>query len=144
MTEQDIKNKNLVLISYLNTLIDDFKIKAEYSTNDNDVKVIVVTETSGEKVVFYDNNNALFNYYDIQIYGDNIEECKNVAVEIGDLIGDMVFTTYRVYDETTKTCENQTWQLIFQQFANPRTIQYMDIRRIAYTMTLKCVVNRVA
>ena len=144
MTEQDIKNKNLVLISYLNTLIDGFKIKAEYSTNDNDIKVIVVTETSGEKVVFYDNNNALYNYYDVQIYGDNIEECKNVAVEIGDLIGDMVFTTYRVYDETTKTYDNQTWQIIFQQFANPRTIQYMDIRRIAYTMTLKCVVNRVA
>lgn len=144
MTEQDIKNKNLVLIAYLNTLIDGFKIKAEYSTNDNDIKVIVVTETSGEKVVFFDNNNALYNYYDVQIYGDNIEECKNVAVEIGDLIGDMVFTTYRVYDETTKTYDDQTWQLIFQQFANPRTIEFMDIRRIAYTMTLKCVVNRVA
>lgn len=144
MNEQDIKNKNLVLISYLNTLIDGFKIKAEYSTNDNDVKVIVVTETSGEKVVFFDNNNALYNYYDVQIYGDNIEECKNVAVEIGDLIGDMVFTTYQVYDKETKTYENQKWQIIFQQFANPRTIQYMDIRRIAYTMTLKCVVNRVA
>ena len=144
MTEQDIKNKNLVLIAYLNTLIDGFKIKAEYSTNDNDIKVIVVTETSGEKVVFFDNNNALYNYYDVQIYGDNIEECKNVAVEIGDLIGDMVFTTYRVYNEETKTYDDQTWQLIFQQFANPRTIEFMDIRRIAYTMTLKCVVNRVA
>jgi hypothetical protein len=39
---------------------------------------------------------------------------------------------------------NQKWQIIFQQFANPRTIEFMDIRRIAYTMTLKCVVNRVA
>ena len=142
MTEQDIKSKNLVLISYLNTLITGFKIKAEYSTNDDDIKVIVVTETSGEKVVFYDNNNALFNYYDIQIYGDNIEECKNIAVEIGNLIGQMIMFDYEV--KTKTGTETQKWQLIFQQFANPRTIQYMDIRRIAYTMTLKCVVNRVA
>ena len=134
MTEQDIKNKNLVLISYLNTLIDGYKVKAEYSTNDNDIKVIVVTETAGEKVVFFDNDNALFNYYDVQIYGDNIEDAKNTSVTIGNLIGKMVIVNYK----------NQKWQLIFQQFANPRTIQFMDIRRIAYTMTLKCVVNRVA
>lgn len=134
MTEQDIKNKNLVLISYLNTLINGYKVKAEYSTNDNDVKVIVVTETSGEKVVFFNNDNALFNYYDVQIYGDNIEDAKNTSVTIGNLIGKMVIVNYN----------NQKWQLIFQQFANPRTIQYTDIRRIAYTMTLKCVVNRVA
>lgn len=134
MTEQDIKNKNLVLISYLKSFISDYKIKAEYSTNDNDVKVIVVTETSGEKVVFYDNDNPLFNYYDVQIFGDNIQNAKNISVEIGNLIGKSVVLDY----------QNQKWQLIFQQFANPRTIEFMDIRRIAYTMTLKCVVNRVA
>lgn len=134
MTEQDIKNKNLVLIAYLNTLIDGYKVKAEYSTNDNDVKVIVVTETSGEKVVFYDNANPLFNYYDIQIYGDNIQNAKETSVTIGNLIGTMAIIDYN----------NQKWQIIFQQFANPRTIEFMDIRRIAYTMTLKCVVNRVA
>ena len=134
MTEQDIKNKNLVLISYLNSLINGYKVKAEYSTNDNDVKVIVVTETSGEKVVFFDNNNSLFNYYDIQIYGDNIQDAKETSVTIGNLIGKMVIVDYN----------NQKWQIIFQQFANPRTIEFMDIRRIAYTMTLKCVVNRVA
>lgn len=134
MTEQDIKNKNLVLITYLNTLINGYKVKAEYSTNDNDVKVIVVTETSGEKVVFFDNNNALFNYYDVQIYGDNIQDAKGTSVTIGNLIGKMVIVDYN----------NQKWQIIFQQFANPRTIEFMDIRRIAYTMTLKCVVNRVA
>jgi len=134
MTEQDIKNKNLVLIAYLNTLIDGYKVKAEYSTNDNDVKVIVVTETSGEKVVFFDNANPLFNYYDIQIYGDNIQNAKETSVTIGNLIGTMAIIDYN----------NQKWQIIFQQFANPRTIEFMDIRRIAYTMTLKCVVNRVA
>ena len=134
MTEQDIKNKNLVLISYLNTLINGYKIKAEYSTNDNDVKVIVVTETSGEKIVFFNNDVPLFNYYDIQIFGDNIQDAKNTSVIIGNLIGKSVMVTYN----------NQTWQLIFKQFANPRTIEFMDIRRVAYTTTLKCIVNRVA
>lgn len=134
MTEEDIKNKNLVLISYLKSFISDYRIKAEYSTNDNDVKVIVVTETSGEKTVFFDNANPLFNYYDVQIFGDNIQDAKNISVEIGNLIGKSAVIDY----------QNQKWQLIFQQFANPRTIEFMDIRRIAYTMTLKCVVNRVA
>ena len=134
MTEQDIKNKNLVLISYLNTLIDGYKIKAEYSTNDNDIKVIVVTETSGEKIVFFNNDVPLFNYYDIQIFGDNIQDAKNTSVIVGNLIGKHVIVTYK----------DQTWQIIFKQFANPRTIEFMDIRRVAYTTTLKCIVNRVA
>ena len=142
MTEQDIKNKNLVLISYLNKLIDGYKIKAEYSTNDNDIKVIVVTETSGEKIVFFNNDVPLFNYYDIQIFGDNIQDAKNTSVIVGNLIGKSVIVTYQY--KTDKTTENQTWQLIFKQFANPRTIEFMDIRRVAYTTTLKCIVNRVA
>lgn len=134
MSEQDIKNKNLVLISYLNSIVDGYKIKAEYSTNDNDIKVIVVTETSGEKIVFFNNDNPLFNYYDIQIFGDNIQDAKNTSTIIGNLIGKSVIVTY----------EKQKWQLIFKQFANPRTIEFMDIRRVAYTTTLKCIVNRVA
>ena len=135
MTESDIKNKNLVLISYLNDLITGYKIKAEYSTNDSDVKVVVVTETSGEKIVFFDNNNPLFNYYDVQIFSDNIQEAKNTSVTIGNLIGKSVIVDYG---------NNQKWQLIFKQFANPSTIEYMDIRRVSYTMTLKCIVNRIA
>ena len=142
MTEQDIKNKNLVLISYLDSIISGYKIKAEYSTNDNDTKVIVVTETSGEKVVFFNNDNALFNYYDIQIFGDNIQEAKDTSVIIGNLIGKSVLVSYQ-YKTKSKT-ENQTWQIIFKQFANPRTIEFMDIRRIAYTSTLKCIVNRIS
>ena len=133
MTENDIKNKNLVLIDYLNSIIDDYKIKAEYSTNDNDIKVIVVQETSGEKVVFFDNDNALFNYYNIEIFGDNIKDEKDTSVVIGNLIGKSILHTYL----------NQTWQLIFKQIANPRTIEYMDIRRVAYTSTMKLIVNRV-
>ncbi len=133
MTDSDIKNKNLVLIDYLSSIIPNYKIKAEYSTNDNDTKVIVVQETSGEKVVFFDNDNALFNYYNIEIFGDNIKDEKDTSVVIGNLIGKSILHTYL----------NQTWQLIFKQIANPRTIEYMDIRRVAYTSTMKLIVNRV-
>ena len=135
MTSDDIKSKNLVLISYLNTIISGYKVKAEYSTNDNDVKVIVCKETSGDKVVFYGTDNPLFNYYEVQIFGDNIQDAKDTSVTIGNLIGKTFIVNYG---------KNQKWQLMFQQFANPRTIEFMDIRRVAYTMTLKCVVNRVA
>jgi hypothetical protein len=134
MTQEDIKNKNLVLITYLKTIIDDYKIKAEYSTNDNDVKVIVVQEESGEKIVFFDCDNPLFNYYNINIFGDSIQDAKDTSVIIGNLIGKSILIDFN----------NQKWQIIFKQLANPRTIEYMDIRRISYTSTLKCIVNRVA
>ena len=134
MTQEDVKNKNLVLISYLDSIIEGYKVKAEYSTNDNDLNVIVVQEDSGEKVVFYDSDNPLFNYYNVNIYGDNIKNEKETSVVIGQLIGNSVLVDYN----------DQKWQIIFMQMANPRTIEYMDIRRVAYTTTLKCIVNRVA
>lgn len=134
MTEQDIKNKHLVLISYLDSIIDGYKVKAEFSTNNKDVKVVVCQETSGQKVVFYNNDNALFNYFIISVYGDNIQEQYEVINQIGRLIGKSVLIDYN----------NQKWQLIFKQMANPRAIQYMEIRRVAYTTTLQCIVNRVA
>ena len=133
MTEEDIKNKNLVLIDYFSTLINDYKIKAEYSTNDKDTKVIVVQESSGEKVVFYNNDNPLFNYYNIEIFGDNIQNEKDTSVIIGNLIGKSIIHTYK----------NQKWQIIFKQLANPRTTEYMDIRRVSYSCTMKLIVNRV-
>lgn len=134
MTEQDIKNKNLVLISYLNQIVDGYKVKAEFSTNDIDTKVIVCQETSGQKIVFFNNDNALFNYFTINVYGDNIKDQYEVINEIGRLIGKSVLIDYN----------NQKWQLIFKQMANPRAIEYMNIRRVAYTTTLQCIVNRVA
>ena len=137
MSETDIKNKNLVLCSYLDSIIDDYKVKAEYSTNDNDIQVIVVQETSGEKIVFY-NASPLYNYYNVDIYGDNIKSAKDISVEIGNLIGNNIYFDYVVDKETQK------WQIMIKQFANPRTIFYDDIRRIAYTMTLQCIVNRIA
>lgn len=134
MSEQDIKNKNLVLISYLNSFVKDYIVKAEFSTNDADTDVIVVQETSGEKIVFYDCDLLLFNYYDIGIYNDSIEKGKNTSVEIGNLIGKSIITTYN----------KQKWQLIFMQMSNPRAIEYRDIRRVAYMVTLKCIINKVA
>ena len=133
MTEEDIKNKNLVLIDYLDSIIDGYKVKAEYSTNDNDIKVIVVQETSGQKIVFYEAN-PLYNYYNIDVYGDNIKNAKETSVIIGNLIGNNIYFNWN----------NQKWQIMFKQFANPRTIAYEDIRRVSYTSTLQCIVNRIA
>lgn len=141
MTEQDIKNKNLVLIAYLNSIIDGYKIKAEYSTNDKDIKVIVVQETSGQKVVLWDTN-PLFNYYNIDIFGDNIKEQKETSVTIGNLIGKNIYFNWEHLVDKVKVVER--WQIMFKQFSNPRTIAYEDIRRVSYTATLQCIVNRIS
>lgn len=133
MSEQDIKNKNLVLIDYLRSIINGYKIKAEYSTNDNNIQVIFVQETSGQKIVLWETN-PLYNYYDVNIYGDNIQNAKNVSVEIGNLIGNNIYFQWN----------NQQWQIMIKQFSNPRTIAYEDIRRVSYTMTLQCIVNRIS
>ena len=143
MTEQDIKNKNLVLITYLDSIINNYKVKAEFSTNDKDIKVIVCQTESGQKVVFYDEDNPLFDYYTINTYGDNIKEEKETSVVLGNLIGKSVLLNYEI-KEKNKPTVTQKWQIIFMQMSNPRAIQYMDIRRVGYTMTLKCIVNRVA
>ena len=142
MSEEDIKNKNLVLISYLDSIINDYKIKAEYSTNDNDIKVIVVQETSGQKLVFF-GTNPLYNYYNVDIYGDNIRDAKDTSVVIGNLIGNDIIYDWEVTGKDKKK-ETQKWQIIIKQFSNPRTIAYEDIRRISYQCTLQCVVNRIA
>ena len=70
----------------------------------------------------------------MNIYGDSIKSEKDTSVTIGQLIGKSVNIEFK----------NQTWQIIFMQMSNPRAIEYMDIRRVAYTTTLKCIVNRVA
>lgn len=132
MSEQDIKNKNLVLIDYLRSIINDYKIRAEYSTSDKDIQVIVVTETSGEKIVLWETD-ALYNYYDVNIYGDNIKNAKETSVDIGNLIGKNIYFNWN----------NQNWQIMIKQFSNPRTIAYEDIRRVSYTVTIQCIVNRI-
>lgn len=132
MSEQDIKNKNLVLIDYLRSIINGYKIRAEYSTSDKDIQVIVVTETSGEKIVLW-GTDALYNYYDVNIYGDNIKNAKETSVDIGNLIGKNIYFNWN----------NQNWQIMIKQFSNPRTIAYEDIRRVSYTVTIQCIVNRI-
>ena len=141
MTEQDIKNKNLVLITYLDSIIDGYKVKAEYSTNKNDVKVIVVQETSGQKIVFYDAN-PIYNYYNIDIFDDSIQNAKDTSVVIGNLIGNNIYFDWNI--KVGDKVESQKWQIMFKQFTNPRTIAYEDIRRVSYTATLQCIVNRIA
>lgn len=126
--------KQEVLIYYLQNIFKDYKVKAEFSTNDNDLKVIVVQEQPGEKVVFFEDIDPLFNYYEIQIYGKSIKDNKIIANQIGDLIGKHVQVTYN----------KDVYQIIFKQYSNPQAIEYMDIRRVGYTATLKCIVNRIA
>lgn len=135
MNNNDIKNKNLVLCDFISDLTDEeYKVKPEYSTsNKNNEKVIVIQEQSGAKIVFYEAL-PMFNYYNVEIFANSIEEAKNTSVEIGNLIGSNNYFNWK----------DQKWQIIVKQFSNPRTIMYDDIRRVSYTMTLQCIVNRVA
>lgn len=133
MTDTDIKNKNKVLIDYLRSITNNFIVRAEYSTNDEDKNVIVVQEESGVKVVFY-GTNPIYNYYNVDIFGDNIQTCKNLSVDIGNLIGNNIYFNWK----------NQKWQILIKQFSNPRTLYWDDIRRVSYTMTLQCIINRIS
>lgn len=141
MNETDNKNKNAVLINYIKSIINGYKVKAEYSTNDDDSNVIVVQQTSGKKVIFYDNDNPLFNYFNIYIFGKSIESEYDTALKLGDLIGKHEIVEFETND--TNSYEPQLWQIIFKQYTNPRTIEYYNVRRIAYTMTFQCIVNRI-
>jgi hypothetical protein len=132
---EEILIKNLVLIDYLKGIYKDFKVKAEFSTN-NDEKVIVVQEQPGNQVVFFGDIEPLFNYYEIVIYGLSIQEMKNTATSISALKGKHVIHEYGK--------DKEKWQIIFKQYSNPQAIEYMDIRRIGYSMIFQCIVNRVA
>ena len=142
MTEQDIKNKNKVLIDYLRSIINDFVIRAEYSTFDEDKNVIVVQEESGGKIVFYDGS-TIYNYYNVDIFGTNIQVSKEVSVDIGNLIGQDIYFEWETIDKDKKK-ETQNWQILIKQFSNPRTLEWSDIRRVSYTMTLQVIINRIS
>ncbi len=132
--------KNEILITHLNNILDGmgYKLKAEYSTNDNDINVIVVQETSGNRQVFFGDIDPLYNYFNVEIFGDNIEHEYKTAKIIGDLIG----TT--AYVDVSNNGTNEKWEIIFKQYTNPRTIQYYDIRRVSYTMTLQVVISKIS
>lgn len=136
MTLQDIELKQAVLISYLKNVLNDntFKIKAEYSTNDNDLKCIIVQEQSGNKVVFYGDCNPLYDYYQVVIFGSSIREEKNISILFGELIGTNEIVTYN----------NEKWQVMIMQLSNPQTIEYQDIRRVGYSMIFQTIINKIS
>lgn len=133
MTDIDIKNKNKVLIDYLRSIINGFVVRAEYSTYDNDKNVIVVQEESGNKVILW-QTTPLYNYYNVDIFGTNIQVSKDASVDIGNLIGKNIYFDWK----------DQKWQIMVKQFSNPRTLEWSDIRRVSYTMTLQCIINRIS
>lgn len=143
MTQKDVERKQLILINYIQELVNNYttekwKIKAEYSTNDNDKRVITIQEQTGQKEVFYGNITPMFNYYMFDIYGLSIQECKNISLMLGNLIGHNI-----VREVTNDDGKKEKWQLMFIQWANPQPIEYLDIRRVGYNATYKCVANKI-
>lgn len=126
--------KNEVLISYLQSVFTNYLVKAEFSTNDDDKRVIVVQEQPGNKIVFFGDIDPLFNYFQVNVYGLTMKENYQTANTIGKLIG-----THAIYNYN-----NEKWQIIFKQYSNPQAIEYLDIRRIGYTATLQVIINQIA
>lgn len=125
-------DKNLILIKYLQTLTNDYIFKSEYSTNDQNLKVVVVSVRPTEKEVLYDGKK-LFDAFQVEIFGDSIRSEKDLAVTIGELIGDNVTIAY----------EGKNYQIMFQQISNPQSIMYEDIRRVGYTLILRTLINEI-
>lgn len=125
-------DKNLILIKYLQTLTNDYTFKSEYSTNDQNLKVVVVSVRPTEKEVLYDGKK-LFDAFQVEIFGDSIRSEKDLAVTIGELIGDNVTIDY----------EGKNYQIMFQQISNPQSIMYEDIRRVGYTLILRTLINEI-
>ena len=146
MTQKDIERKQLVFINYIQELVNNYtsenwRVKAEYSTNDNDKRVITIQEQTGEKIVFYGDITPLYNYYMLDIYGLSTQECKNISLMFGNLIGKSIYID-KEYTDNNNTYREK-WQIIFEQYVNPQAIEYIDIRRVGYNATMKCIVNKV-
>lgn len=124
--------KNEVLIEFLRKMIPDYQILGEYKTSNSRVKQITVQEHTGEKIIFSSDIDPLFNYMQIVIFGNSIKEQKELANKIGSLIG---------RHEKIKIGKEH-WQIIFKQFSNPELLEYQDIKRVGYTLTLKCIINK--
>ena len=131
--------KNEVLIGYLQSIFTNYLVKAEFSTNDDDKRVIVCQEQPGQKIVFFGDIDPMFNYFQVNVYGLTMKENYQTAKTIGDLIGKHV-----IYEYTNGSGNKEKWQIIFKQYSNPQAIEYLDIRRIGYTATLQVIINQVA
>ena len=59
----------------------------------------------------------------------------------GNLIGKSIYID-KEYTDNNNTYREK-WQIIFEQYVNPQAIEYMDIRRVGYNATMKCIVNKV-
>ena len=135
-------DKNIILIEYLNSLVNDnqssqsvlgdYTFKSEYSTNDQDLKVVVVSQRPTEKQVLW-CGKKLFEAFQVEVFGDSIRDEKEVANKIGELIGDNVTITY----------DGKNYQIMFMQMSNPQSVVYDDIRRVAYTMILRTLINEI-
>ena len=56
---------------------------------------------------------------------------------LGNLIGKNIII------EVTNNGKREKWQLMFIQWSNPQAIEYLDIRRVGYNATYKCVINKI-
>ena len=136
ITKQD------VLIDYISELVgDEYIVKSEYSTDYRDIQVIVIQEQSGEKVVFFGNIDPMNDYFEINIFATSIRKAKETANLLGRLIGQSVYRDYEV-EENNKKYKDK-WEIIFSQYANPQTINYQDIRRVSYALTLQCIISKI-
>jgi hypothetical protein len=63
---------------------------------------------------------------------------KTISTELGDLIGSDNIINYQ------NGLVNEKWQIRFKQYSNPQATEYMDIRRVGYSMVFQGIVNRVA
>lgn len=124
-------DKNIVIIKYLENIINGWLFKSEYSTDYKDKKVVVVTMVQGDKQVLWDG--IINDYFQIQIFGTSIQEEKEAATEIGNLIGEIGEVEYN---------ENK-YTIVISQLSNPQSIMYEDIRRVGYTMTLQTIINKI-
>ncbi len=124
--------KNEVLIEYLRHMIPDYLVVGEYKTSNSRSNQITVQEQNGEKIVFSGEIEPLFNYMQIVIFGNSIKDQKELADRIGSLIG---------RNEKIKI-KKEYWQIIFKQFSNPETLEYLDIKRVGYSIVLKCIINK--
>lgn len=136
ITKQD------VLIDYISELVGDkYIVKPEYSTDYRNVQVIVVQEQSGEKIVFFGNIDPMNDYFEINIFATSIRKAKETANLLGRLIGQSVYRDYEV-EENNKKYKDK-WKIIFKQYSNPQTINYQDIRRVSYSLTLQCIISKI-
>ena len=86
--------------------------------------------------------HSLYNYYLIDIFGASIREAKNMSLLLGYLIGTNNTITYTFTQDNKEITEK--WQIIIKQFSNFQPIEYQDIRRVGYTGTMQCIVNKIS